>query len=278
LKTPDPFLDADEIRAASFVRHIEVHDTLASTNDRAAELASDPQVELPALVVARRQTAGRGRGHNAWWSADGALTFSLLVDATALGISTRSWPQFSLSTAVAVCDALSKIVSDCNHQAEAAKTAAALRVGIKWPNDVMLDGGKVCGILIESPGGRAPAKDRLIVGIGINVNNSWRSAPREAGSRGIALCDSTLAIHRLQDVLTVSLQAIQQRLEQLAANGRELPAAWRRLCWLTEQRVEANTNRNWIHGICAGIDVDGTLLIEDVFGTHRIHSGSVHVV
>jgi biotin-(acetyl-CoA carboxylase) ligase len=136
----------------------------------------------------------------------------------------------------------------------------------------------VCGILIESPGGRAPAKDRRIGGIGINVNNTRRSAPREAGSRGIALCDSTLAIHRLKDGLTVSLQAIQQRLEQLAANGRELPAAWRRLCWLTEQRVEANTNRNWIHGICAGIDVDGTLLIEDVFGTHRIHSGSVHVV
>ena len=102
----DAFLDADAIRAATFVRHVEIHDTLGSTNDRAAELARDPNVELPALVVARQQTAGRGRGDNTWWSADGALTFSVLLDTVAFGISASNWPQLSLATAVAVCDAL----------------------------------------------------------------------------------------------------------------------------------------------------------------------------
>jgi len=98
---PDAYLDADEIRASTFIRHVEIHETLGSTNDRAAELARDADIELPALVAARHQTAGRGRGSNTWWSDDGALTFSIILDPTAFGISAAKWPQLSLTTAVA---------------------------------------------------------------------------------------------------------------------------------------------------------------------------------
>src|SRR4051794_30035368 len=101
------YIDADEIRASTFIRHVEMHESLGSTNDRAIELARDAKIELPALVVARVQTAGRGRGKNVWWSADGALTFSVLLNPGDLGISTANWPQLSLATAVAVCDAIS---------------------------------------------------------------------------------------------------------------------------------------------------------------------------
>src|SRR4051812_27424986 len=105
-KHPTPFLNADEIRAAMFIRRVEIHFALGSTNDRATELARDSNIELPALVVARLQTAGRGRGKNVWWSADGALAFSVLLDPAALELGTENWPQLSLTTAVAVCDAL----------------------------------------------------------------------------------------------------------------------------------------------------------------------------
>jgi BirA family transcriptional regulator, biotin operon repressor / biotin---[acetyl-CoA-carboxylase] ligase len=262
-----PFLNADQIRAASFIRHVEIHDTLGSTNDRAAELARDPDIDLPALVAARHQTAGRGRGANSWLSADGALTFSVLLDPAALGISTANWPQLALATAVAICDALGKEMDGPDKR----------RLGIKWPNDVMLDGGKVCGILLESPGGAAPEKDRLIIGIGVNVNNSWHSAPRAAGPHGVALCDATSRKHELQVVLTNTLNAIQKRINQLATNDPQLPSAWQKLCWLTELNVEVQAKGNWISGICLGIDVDGALLIEDVFKTHRVHSGTVRV-
>ena len=269
----DAFLDADAIRAASFVRHVEIHDTLGSTNDRAAELARDPHIELPALVAARHQTAGRGRGANSWWSADGALTFSILLDPGAFRIITANWPQLSLATAVAVCDALS---CELNPQSEIRNPKSA-SLAIKWPNDVMLDGGKVCGILVESPGGAAPAKDRLIIGIGVNVNNSWHSAPRVAGPDGVALCDATSRKHELQAVLTNTLIAIPRRIDQLATNDPQLPAAWQQLCWLTELNVEIQANGSWISGICLGIDDDGALLVEDVFKTHRVHSGTVRV-
>lgn len=285
---PDAFLDADEIRAASFVRHVEIHDTLGSTNDRAAELACDPHLELPALVVARLQTAGRGRGQNTWWSAEGALTVSILLDPATLGISTANWPQLSLATAVAVCDALAAHVgwapptgndNDNNVVGNAHPTRAAKSpLGIKWPNDVMLDGGKVCGILIESPGGSAPAKDRLIIGIGINVNNSWHAAPREAGPNGTALCDATGRPHDMQGILISLLKAFDARIHQLAVHAPQLSAAWQQLCWLTEQRVEVQTNSRWIDGVCVGIDTDGALVVENVFGTHRVCSGSVRAI
>jgi BirA family biotin operon repressor/biotin-[acetyl-CoA-carboxylase] ligase len=260
-----PFLDSEALRSATFARYVEIHETLDSTNNRAVELAREAAIELPALVVARHQTAGRGRGRNAWWSADGALTFSLVLEPVQHGIATMNWPQLSLATAVAVCDTLQPKVPAAN-------------CGIKWPNDVFIDGSKVCGILIESPGGVAPAKDRLIVGIGINVNNSWQTAPRDVGPQGTALCDVTGNVHDLQTILVRSLQTIQERLNQLAAGDPQLPESWQRLCWLTEQSVEVKAGGRWITGACTGIDGDGALMIEDGNGIHRVHSGSVRVM
>ncbi|HEX2477029.1 MAG TPA: biotin--[acetyl-CoA-carboxylase] ligase [Lacipirellulaceae bacterium] len=270
--------DAERIRTRTFVRHIEIHTTLGSTNDRAAELARDSTIDLPALVVARLQTAGKGRGRNRWWSADGAITFSLLVDRATTGVQPASWPQLSLATAVAICDALSaELESAANPKSEIRNPKSVRRLGIKWPNDVILDGGKVGGILIESPGGAAPAKDRLIVGIGVNVNNSWRSAPRSFGPNGIALCDVTETSHNVQTVLIQTLNALQQRIRQLVNGDSTLPDAWQRLCWLTEQGVDVHASGHWITGVCLGIDRDGALLVENVNGVHRVRDGSVRV-
>jgi BirA family biotin operon repressor/biotin-[acetyl-CoA-carboxylase] ligase len=271
--------DAEQIRASTFVRHVEIHDTIGSTNDRGAELARDSTIELPALVVARLQTAGKGRGQNRWWSADGALSFSILLDSATTGVQPANWPQLSLAAAVAVCDALSAELSRCdNPQSEIRNPKSDLRLGIKWPNDVILDGGKVCGILIESPGGAAPAKDRLIIGIGVNVNNSWRSAPHNFGPNGVALCDVTGTGHDLQTILIQTLNALQRRIVLLANSDAGLPDAWQRLCWLTEQSVDVNANGRWITGVCAGIDQEGALLVENVNGLHRVRDGSVRVI
>jgi BirA family biotin operon repressor/biotin-[acetyl-CoA-carboxylase] ligase len=263
---PSTYLDADEIRNSSFVRDVEIYEELGSTNDRAAELSRSPETSLPALVATRRQTAGRGRGTNRWWAADGALTFSLLLDTSMHGVSTRDWPRLSLATAVAICDALTG-------ELEAAGTGLA----IKWPNDVMLDGAKVSGILVESPA-CAASRERLVVGIGINVNNSWRGAPRETGGRGIALCDVTQRQHDLNVVLIATLNAMQFRLQQLAQNDPKLPRAWQKRCWLTEQDVEVDSGGDWMQGVCTGIDHDGALLVQNLFGAKRFYSGSVKVL
>lgn len=274
----DPFLDPAQIRATTFIRHAEVHDELGSTNDRATELARDLNVKLPALVVARQQTAGRGRGENSWWSADGALTFSVLLEPAEFGINTAAWPHLSLTTAVALCDALALEIPPPQTSQFPTRTRPPSPIAIKWPNDIFLNDAKIAGILIESPGGPAPAKDRLVIGIGINVNNSRHLAPRGAVPNGIALCDFTKEQHDLQQALINLLNALHKRIEHLAANDPGLPASWQQLSWLTKQNVEVAAGSGLVSGTCLGIDFDGALLVDDGATTHRVFSGTIRVV
>jgi|tagenome__1003787_1003787.scaffolds.fasta_scaffold20453695_2 BirA family biotin operon repressor/biotin-[acetyl-CoA-carboxylase] ligase len=265
---PDAYLDADEIRVSTFIRHAEIHDTLGSTNDRAADLARDQQIELPALIAARHQTAGRGRGNNKWSSSEGALTVSVLLEPAKFGISTANWPQLSLATAVAVCDAISKEL-----------IPQSARLAIKWPNDVMLDDAKLCGILLESPGGPAPAKDRLIIGLGINVNNAARGLVQRTEKQpgATSLSDSTGRSHNVQQLLCELLRALKTRVTQLSMHDPKLPLAWQHLCWLSKRNVSAQVGKRVIDGICAGIADDGALLIQTASATSRIYAGSLRL-
>jgi BirA family biotin operon repressor/biotin-[acetyl-CoA-carboxylase] ligase len=269
-KRANALLDADPIRAATFVRHVEIHDTLGSTNDRAAELARESNIDLPALVVARHQTAGRGRGRNTWWAADGALTFSLLIDPREIGIHAANWPQLSLATAVAVCDALT-------NETDAVRRPQFM-FGIKWPNDVLLGGRKVCGILVESPGGSRPAKDRLVIGIGINVNNSWRAAPNDIASNGTALCDISGKEHDLPALLAAVIRAIGLQLRHLQARNPALPQAWKKLNSLARKRIVLEAGGRAVEGRCLTIADDGAIVLRTASGNQRFVSGSVRVL
>jgi BirA family transcriptional regulator, biotin operon repressor / biotin---[acetyl-CoA-carboxylase] ligase len=128
---------------------IEVLDATPSTNAVAVERAQAGAPE-GLVVVADHQTAGRGRLDRVWETPAGtAVTFSLLLRPTA---PTRSWPWLPLLTGYAVDKALK---------------ARGLDAGVKWPNDVLIGGRKVAGILverIETPDGPA-----AVVGVGINV-------------------------------------------------------------------------------------------------------------
>jgi BirA family biotin operon repressor/biotin-[acetyl-CoA-carboxylase] ligase len=222
--------------------------------------------------VARLQTAGKGRGRNDWWAADGALTFSLLLDRATTGIQPDSWPQFSLTTAVAVCEGLASFLP---LRGGASSPAAGLNV--KWPNDVLLGGRKVCGILIESPSGAAPAKDRLIAGIGINVNNSWHAAPPHMGRSGTALCDVTGESHDLQAVIVRVLNALRNRVDQLRSGDAELIGAWQRFNGLAGRNVTVESDGRWIGGRCHEIAQDGALVVNTPSGQQRFYSGSVRL-
>jgi BirA family biotin operon repressor/biotin-[acetyl-CoA-carboxylase] ligase len=302
-----PFLDASELHAATFIRHIELHETLGSTNERAAELAREPSIELPALIATRLQTAGKGRGRHKWWAAEGALTFSILLEPDTLGISTQRWPQLSLTTAVAICDALSRELhheragaspppsannatvdaTDLTTHGRAAAAhgledeparSAVPQPLIKWPNDVYIDGKKIAGILIESPGSAAQAKDRLIIGIGVNVNNSSKSAPLDVSSISTAMCDVTGRSYDLQQVLSQILQSLQHRYQQLAENPRGQVKDWQNLSLLTGRKIEVQSGDHRITGTCLGIDDTAAILVEVSSQTHHIHSGSVRII
>src|SRR5262245_22186345 len=113
-------LDLARIAESNLVQSVDHHASLASTNDRALELAGRDDAPLPLLVLTDQQTGGRGRGGNRWWSAPGALTFSIVLETPA-ALAPGDRPQAALVAGLAVCETLERLVP-----------GAAWRV--KWPN------------------------------------------------------------------------------------------------------------------------------------------------
>ena len=134
------FSDADlnRITGSTFVKRVEFHQAIDSTNNRALQVARTAEYESPLLVLAESQTQGRGRGTNLWWAQPGALTFSLLIKTDQAQLPPDRWPQVSLTAGLAVCEAIEEFVGEPAIQ-------------LKWPNDVYVRQRKACGILIEMP-------------------------------------------------------------------------------------------------------------------------------
>ncbi len=256
-------IDRDRVAAIRFLRHVEFHPTATSTNDLALRAAADPALPVPALFWAERQTAGRGRRANAWWSAPGALLFSFVLDLPARAADDPARPsRLSLTTATAVSDAM-------------VRSAPAARVRVKWPNDVLLDGRKVAGILLESPNLRRPGPRRMVVGVGVNVNNSIAEAPAGVRQRAAALCDVTGEPHDLTEVLVQVLDACKRRFRQWWRRDPSLARAWRLRCALKDRPVQVEIGQRTLLGMCRGVDVDGALVVEAHGRLHRLFSGSV---
>jgi BirA family biotin operon repressor/biotin-[acetyl-CoA-carboxylase] ligase len=226
------------------------------------ELAAIAGTPVPALVLTEIQTAGRGRGTNVWWSSPGALTFSLILDLDARRAKPESWPTFALAAAVGLCDALETIAIDTNF-------------GVRWPNDVCCGTKKICGILPELA---MSTGSRLVLGVGINVNNSIEHAPDELQTSATSLIDITGRRERLTSVLVLVLNALEQRFAELAASDPLLHGAWSDRCLLRGRKVRLRFNSDEVEGRCTGIDATGALGLETRDGIKLFHGGVVAYV
>lgn len=258
---PAPF-DLERIRAETFVADTAWYDETGSTNDTALDLCHRGLDRTPLLVLCGRQTLGRGRGKNRWWSAPGALTFSLVLHTDRLGLTESDWPKASLTTGLAICEGLNSFFQD-----QPAR--------LKWPNDVYLAERKISGTLIEV--GPLPEKP-LIVGIGVNVNNSFHNAPPSLQSTSISLTDALGKPGDMTQVLVAVLKKLEESFRCLANHDAGLAEAWRRSCYLSGRWVEVDTGSRCWTGKCAGIDAEGGLLLETTQGRQRLFSGTVRVI
>ena len=144
------------------IQTLEYHEEIPSTNDRVKELLQQSAVpKLPCLVMAKRQTAGRGRGNKRWWSGEGAILMSLGFELKPEFLTRDQLPTLSATTAQSVLNVLKRYLPQ-------------YRLEVHLPNDVYADGKKICGILIESP-----TPQSAILGIGLNVNNRLCDLPPE---------------------------------------------------------------------------------------------------
>lgn len=244
----------------TFIKAVEIHPEIGSTNDRALDLAAaESSLELPLLIWALKQTSGRGRGANRWWAADGALTFSVVLDAQSFGLSMERWPLVSLTTGLAVSAALQDLMPHAE-------------LGLKWPNDVFLHGRKICGILVEIPPRQS---GKLVIGIGINVNNSLNDAPDELQSRATALCDASNRVWDLTEVLTTVLKQLSEHLQQLSVNDPTLAERWHGTCLLRGRTVHHTVGERVTTGVCQGVDRQGALLLQTEIGLIRVMGGVI---
>lgn len=212
--------------------------TTTSTNDRARALAI-AGAPHGTLVTATEQTAGRGRQGRTWTAAAGdALLMSLVLrDPPAL---------LPLAAAVAVADAVTG--------------TSGPEARIKWPNDVLLGGGKVAGILAE---GR-PQEGWTVLGIGLNVAGSAAQLPERAATlgRGPGDVEPVLAavLAALEDVLALDeLEVLERFRARDALAGREVS-------WLGG------------HGRAVGVDDAGRLVVEQAGGERTaLEAGEIHL-
>jgi len=227
-----------------------------STNEEARRRAQAGE-RGPLWIWALRQTAGRGRRGRAWESPTGNLSATLLLAPHATAAEAA---RLSFVAALAVRDTV------------AAFTASA-EVRVKWPNDVLLNGRKVSGILLESSGeGTSADLPWLAVGIGINLQHP----PENATTPATAISEHAPAPSPAE-ALTRLAAAFDQQFRVWRASG----FAPIREAWLTHaaglgQAVAARLPTETINGVFRGLDQDGALLLALPDGSTRaITAGEV---
>ena len=240
---------------ATFLAGSELAEETGSTNDDCLAAIREGRLsQHPWLYVTNHQSQGRGRAGSRWWSAPGALAFSISLQlAKPAGQS-----LLSLLVAVATCRALES-------------TAGCPPLAIKWPNDIYCQGRKLAGILIESP----DAGETVVMGIGINLNNSSDLAPAEIAGQAIAVVDITGTTVSPESVLTGVLREIELPLPSLRTNDLSIADPWRARCMLKGRTVGVRQGNLLIKGVCQGIDDLGHLVVMDQGEAIRLASGSI---
>jgi|Deesub1362B_J571_1020462.scaffolds.fasta_scaffold00140_12 BirA family biotin operon repressor/biotin-[acetyl-CoA-carboxylase] ligase len=200
-----------------------------STNRIARELNE-------AVVMAEKQIKGRGRLGRYWMSESGGLYFSMTLSP---GLPVSEVPKLTLTAGVAVAEALS-----------------FANAKLKWPNDVLVDGKKVCGILSEVVG--EDLRVKVVVGVGINVSNP---VPDDVPATNLRQLGYEVGI---LDVFELVMERFSQRYSQLISGEWErIREKWVELSDTLGRKVKISVAGKSYEGIAVGIDSDGALLIED---------------
>jgi BirA family biotin operon repressor/biotin-[acetyl-CoA-carboxylase] ligase len=257
--TPSLFT-ADEIYRSlgrrTYVKRVFAFDSVDSTNSYAKRII-DSLDRHATLIVAERQTDGRGRFNRRWESEPGKnLTFSLVV-------KTRIPPdRFSILP-----------VSAAELVARGVQETARVTVETKWPNDLLIDGKKFCGILLE-----AVTKQHahyLVVGVGVNVNQ--QTFPEEFNATSLSLeCGRTVdrrtllhhIVNKLQWLIHVSPDA------EVEAMLRK----WKERCTMFGKTIVVESGKGTLTGLAKTLAPDGALIVKIGDSDQKLYAGDVSMV
>lgn len=210
-------------------------------------------------VLADRQSGGRGRLGRSWFSPPGVNVYGSIVLRPA--IAAPRVPQLTLVLGVAVADAV--------------RAVTGIECGLKWPNDVIVDGRKAAGILTEMEAEGENVR-HVIAGIGVNVNVA--GFPPDLAPTATSL---RLAAGRTIDrpaFTAALLVAVERRYERFVADGfAPVRQEWERIAWLRGKDIRVLSPEGEVHGRVLGVDDDGALRLATPSGIRRVVAGEVTV-
>jgi BirA family biotin operon repressor/biotin-[acetyl-CoA-carboxylase] ligase len=225
------------------------HDQIGSTNDEARRMAAEGAPH-GTVVHADEQTAGRGRMAHTWFSPPGNLYLSIVLRT---GQPVARTPELSFIAALAVADTVEALLP------------RQTRAMLKWPNDVLVSGAKIAGILLEQ------ANDATIMGIGLNVlqapSTSGYKTTTIVANGGIASVDGA------RDIL---LDRLGRHIEVWQSDGfGTIREQWLDRSYPIGAAIRVTSGGHPVAGHFAGLDVDGALLLDTPEGRQRVVAGEI---
>jgi BirA family transcriptional regulator, biotin operon repressor / biotin---[acetyl-CoA-carboxylase] ligase len=263
---------APSAEAASY--RLQVFDAIGSTNSEGL-MAATRGDDGPAWFVTANQTAGRGRRGRTWSTAEGNLAASLLI---APQVPTDTLPTLGFVAGVALRQALSAIAPTAfirtdidGGEGEAAGEPA--RFALKWPNDVLADGSKLAGILLEAQS-RPNRSGAVVIGFGVNVVTHPTDLPYPATSLAalgmtVTAADMFVALSRAW----VETYAIWNRGQGVA----DILSLWRRSAAGIGAAIAVKSDGETVRGIFETVDSQGRLVVRTENDRHvAVSAGDVH--
>lgn len=243
-----------------FGRELVTLDSVDSTQAYMRKLAEKGAPE-GTVVIALEQSSGRGRMNRPWFSPKGGLWFSLLLRPS---IPPKDLHKLTLLLGVAVAKSLELY---------------SIKASLKWPNDVLIDQRKVCGILLESSTETDQVK-YVIAGVGVNANISLQDLPEGIKSSAISICDVLGKKIDRAELLSRILKNCEDLYISASEDGfSTIISLWRSLSSTIGHKVQVHLLDQTLIGRAMNIDEDGSLLLEmDGGGLRKIYSGDVTIL
>ncbi|MGE5844547.1 MAG: biotin--[acetyl-CoA-carboxylase] ligase [Syntrophaceae bacterium] len=241
-------------------RRIEYHEEVESTNTEALHLAQQG-AEEGTVVIAEAQSAGRGRLNRSWESPPSMNLYLSVVLRPDIPAAAAS--LIPLMVGVAVADVISQYCPG--------------KVRLKWPNDILIGGKKICGILTEMRT-KADRVSFIIAGIGVNLNMQKLHFPRELRETATSLrIETALDIDRVD--FAVRLFDILGNWYRVFLNGgaAAIREKWLQYADLVGKRVEVVFKETVQHGTVRGLDENGALLLEGETGMQQVLAGDLYI-
>lgn len=235
----------------SFGRRIFFIHEVGSTNEWAKELAR-LGAEQGTVAMAETQTAGRGRLDREWFSPKGGLWFSIVLR-----------PKLLPAQAVKLVFVASLAV------AETLREEFGLKVETKWPNDVLLNGKKICGILVEM-NTTGEKLNFVVMGVGVNANFEEKVFSEELRKVATSLENELDHQIRLEDFFRRLLEKLENTYELYLEGGFALILEkWKEYAGFLGRNVEVTDQNERIEGLALDVDQDGALVVRFEDGTIR---------